>query len=75
MGMVMRPDRRQLGKPGNRSPTKLPDLTEAFKQALNFHQTRRLSEAEKIYRQILESSQGILTAFMANEMSMRRRFA
>src|SRR5262249_19249888 len=42
-----------LRTPDSSPPTKLPDFTAAFKLALGFHQTDRLAEAEKIYRQIL----------------------
>jgi tetratricopeptide (TPR) repeat protein len=53
-GMAMRTGQNK-GMLGGRSPTKVPDYTAAFKQALGFHQTGRLADAEKIYRQILET--------------------
>src|SRR5262245_54345954 len=34
----------------------LPDLTGTFKQALAFHRTGRLADAENLYRQILETN-------------------
>ena len=53
LGTAMRPDHKK----GSRAvdSDKAFEFTVAFKQALGFHQTGRLGEAEKTYRQILET--------------------
>src|SRR5262249_6192136 len=54
IGTAIRPDQKKRMQ-GSQSPTKLPNIPAAFKQALSFHQTGQLGEAEAIYRQILET--------------------
>jgi hypothetical protein len=51
-GHAMRPNHRKQGKRGSRSRTNLPDLTGTFKQALVFHRTGRLVDAERLYRSL-----------------------
>src|SRR5262245_38752089 len=51
---AMRPENRKAGKLG-RSPTKLCPSAVAFKQAVALHRRGRFAEAEKLYRQILET--------------------
>src|SRR5262249_39836196 len=54
IGTAMRPDQKKRMQ-GSQSPKKPSNIPAAFKQALSFHQTGQLGEAESIYRQILET--------------------